>query len=94
MAIRGEYHYRLVFLVMMLNVFAPPLAIAAVICRIAPWTHLSYSVFTYILAIPAYWTIRIQHGSYSKRCDAARKGAILVPEVKGKWIGNIDLVFW
>jgi hypothetical protein len=95
MAIWEKYHsnYRLVILVMVLKTLTPPLAMAAFICKIASWTRLSYSVLTYLLAIPPYCTIRVQYDVYAKQRDAARKGAILVPEIKGKWIGNIDIVF-
>jgi hypothetical protein len=96
MVMWGDYYanYRLVFLVMVLKTVVPPLAMAAVICRIASWTYSFYSVLTYVLAIPTYLTIRIQYDSYIKQHDAARRGAILVPEVKGKWIGNVDLILW
>lgn len=87
-------NYRLVFLVMVLKAVVPPLAIAAIICKIASWRHSSYTILTYVLATPIHWTIRIQYDSYVKQRDAARRGAILVPEVKGKWIGNVDLIFW
>ena len=95
MAIWGDYcsHYRLVFLMMVLKSVALPLAIAAVICRIASWTHLFYSFFTYVLAIPMYWTILIQYDLYATQRDATRRGAILIPEVNGRWRGNIDLLF-
>lgn len=87
-------NYRLIFLLMVLRAVVPPLTIAAIICNITSWTHRSYAVLTYLLAFPAYWAIRIQYGLYYKRRDAARKGAILVPEVNGSWIGNIDLMLW
>lgn len=96
MVIWGDHYanYRLLFLLMMLKAVVPPLAVAAVICRITPWGHPFYSVITYVLAIPMYWTLRIQYSLYAKQRDAARRGAILAPEVNGKWIGNIDLIFW
>jgi hypothetical protein len=95
MAIWGDYYanYRLVFLMMVLKSVVAPLAMAAVICRIVSWTHLFYSVITYVVAVPTYWTIRIQYDLYAKRRDAARRGAILMPEVNGRWLGNIDLMF-
>jgi len=95
MAIWGDYYanYRLVFLMMALESVVPPLVVAAAICRVAPWTNLFYSVITYVLAIPLYWVIRMQYAVYFKHRDAARRGAVLMPEVNGKWIGNIDLIF-
>ena len=95
MAIWGDYYsnYRLVFLVMVLKFVVPPLAMAAVICRIGSWTPFP-STLVYVLAIPTYWTIRIQYDSYTKERDATRRGAVLAPEVNGRWIGNIDLIFW
>lgn len=96
MAIWDNYyaHYRLIFFLLVWRTVLPPLLVAAVICRIAAWTYRPHIVLTYLLTYPAYWTIKIQYDLYERRRDAARKGAILVPEVNGRWIGNIDLIPW
>jgi hypothetical protein len=66
---------------MALKSVVPPLGVAA---AIASWTNLFHPVITYVLAIPLYWTIRMQYALYFKQRDAARKGAILMPEVNGR----------
>ena len=43
-----------------------------------------------LLGNPIILACFVQHTKLKKRRDAARLGAKLLPEVKGKWIGNID----
>lgn len=83
-------NYRVAFLVMVLRFVVPPLVLAALISRYVLRWH---PILIYTSAIPVYWTIRVRYDTFQKKRAAARRGAVLAPEVKGKWIGNIDLIF-
>lgn len=88
----AKRNYRLAFLFMALNFLVPPLVLAAFISTLVTQIP-SYRALIYIFAVPAYWTVKVQHDNYVKRRDAALMGAVLAPEVKGKWPGNLDLIF-
>ena len=46
----------------------------------------------YLLAWLAVTITRIQYIRYSQHREAARLGAVLAPELKGRWPGNLDLL--
>lgn len=53
----------------------------------------------YVLAVPAFWSIRNVFRTMARKREADRMGAQMVPCVKGKWPGNIDIMlkwvqFW
>jgi hypothetical protein len=83
-------NYRVAFLVMVLRFVVPPLALAALV---SSYVLRGCTMLVYTTAIPVYWTVRLQYDIFQKRRAAARLGIVLAPEVKGKWIGNIDLIF-
>lgn len=78
---------------MLAQVFLPPLISAALVVHFAPLSLRRYSSIVYLLAVPACWTIRIKVERLENKRHAKRLGAVLVPEVKGKWPGNVDLIF-
>lgn len=89
----AKRNYRVFFLVLTLNVLIPPLIFVALISTfIINDLDRVYRSIVYALAFPVYWTIRVQHDNYARKREAARLGAVLAPEVQGKWPGNIDLV--
>ncbi|KAF8308480.1 cytochrome P450 monooxygenase CYP63 [Clavulina sp. PMI_390] len=76
-----------------LNFLIPPLILATLFSqRLAlhnfPWI---YQAITYILATPLYWTAKVQYDCLTAKREARKLGADLVPEVKGKWPGNLDV---
>ncbi|KAF8308494.1 cytochrome P450 [Clavulina sp. PMI_390] len=46
----------------------------------------------YVSAAPTYWTIKVQYDYIAAKREAKRLGLELVPEVKGKWPGNLDVL--
>ena len=90
----AKRNYRVYFLVQLLNVFVPPLALAAVlsILVISDRDRIVHALI-YALATPLYWTVAIRYDNNVRKREAARLGAVLAPEVKGKWPGNIDVLF-
>ena len=48
--------------------------------------------FFYIFTIVLHNFVRVQSFEFFQRREATRLGAQLVPRVKGKWIGNLDLI--
>lgn len=83
-------NYRVAFLVMVLRFVVPPLALAAIVSN---YVLRRSPTLIYTVAIPVYWTARVQYTIFRKKQAAARLGVALAPEVQGKWIGNIDLIF-
>jgi hypothetical protein len=88
--------YRVAFLQEVLNVVGRPLFLAALISKLIALVSIGFPTYAYtllyILAIPVYWTIHNQINVLTKRRKAASMGAVLPPEVNGKWLGNFDLM--
>ncbi|KAF8598665.1 cytochrome P450 monooxygenase CYP63 [Ceratobasidium sp. AG-I] len=47
----------------------------------------------YVLAVPTFWSIRNVFRTMLRKREADRMGARMIPCVKGKWPGNIDILF-
>ena len=89
--------HRAAFAQRLVTFFVPPLFIAASLSRLV--IHVngynlspSSSFLLYFLAIPVFWTIKVQWDVFAKMREAKRLGAVLAPEAKGRWPGNIDLL--
>lgn len=89
----AKRNHRVFALVLILNILVPPLALAALTLFLINNRDRSYQILLYGLAVPVYWIIRVQYDNYDRKREATRLGAVLVPEVKGKWPGNLDLLF-
>ncbi|KAF8308491.1 cytochrome P450 monooxygenase CYP63 [Clavulina sp. PMI_390] len=78
-----------------LNFFIPPLVLASLVSQRLALHNASwiYHIMTYVLATPLYWTVKVQHDYLTARLQAMKLGVDLVPEVKGKWPGNLDVLF-
>lgn len=86
-------NYRLAMLSMIANFFGRPLVFALLIATfLLPGYGLFSRILVYILCIPGYWSAQNQYNLWVKKREAAARGAVLAPEIKGKWIGNIDLM--
>lgn len=83
-------NYRIVFFLDLASFLAPPLLIATLIQRLLLPNVGSFLLLA--ITIPFYWTAKIQYGQWYIRREAARLGAVLAPEVKGRWPGNIDVL--
>lgn len=89
----ASYNYRLWFLVLIAKFFLPPLLIARVISRTLSFTlNTPLSALLYVSTIFAVTTLKVQWTRFMHRRDAAQRGAVLAPVIKGKWPGNIDLL--
>ncbi|KAF8308481.1 cytochrome P450 monooxygenase CYP63 [Clavulina sp. PMI_390] len=78
-----------------INFFAPPLILATLISQRLTVHYVSwiYHVIIYTFATPLYWTMKVQYDYFMAKREARRLGVELVPEVKGKWPGNLDVLF-
>ncbi|KAF8308490.1 cytochrome P450 [Clavulina sp. PMI_390] len=78
-----------------LNFFGPPLVLAALVSKRLAFNHASamYHVVVYILATPLYWAVKVQYDYFVAKREAKKLGVELVPEIKGKWWGNLDVLF-
>ena len=89
-----QTNYRVSFSLTLLEFFGPPALVAYTTLRVLlPATKWYIAPVVHFLAILVYWTARVQYTTSVKRADAARRGARLCPEVKGRWPGNVDLMF-
>lgn len=78
----------------MWGLLAPPLTLAALITAflIPNWGGF-YRALVYACVVPVHWSIKGRYEDYMNTKEAARMGAVLAPQVKGKWPGGIDLIF-
>lgn len=86
-------NYRVATLWMTVNFLGRPLLGTLFLARfLLPQHPYVHYVLLYFLTSPLYWIIYVQYKEFVKRRDAAARGAILAPEIKGKWFGNVDLI--
>ncbi len=89
-------NYRLIFLYTLANLFLPPTIIALVITRfILPYRFTESILLRVIWGIATclgYWTFSFQYTLFKHSREAARLGGVLPPRMKGKWLGNADIV--
>ncbi|KAF8314507.1 cytochrome P450 [Clavulina sp. PMI_390] len=85
-------NYRVYVAVVFLNLLVPPFLLAALVSRLLlPLDSVKiFRVLLYLLATPTYWTVRIKYGDWANRREAKKLGAVMAPEVHGKWPGNLD----
>ncbi|KAF8340618.1 uncharacterized protein EI90DRAFT_2906526 [Cantharellus anzutake] len=89
-----ETNYRVFFAKSVARLLTPPLLIAYFISRffLGPLDAL-FAPFFYLLVSLIWATFVVQSERLYQRFDARRRGAVLVPEVKGRLPGNIDIIF-
>ncbi|KAF8314506.1 cytochrome P450 monooxygenase CYP63 [Clavulina sp. PMI_390] len=90
----AKRNYRVYIAVVFLNLLVPPIALAALVSHFLLPQDLArtYHVLLYLLATPIYWTVRIQYGDWANQKVAKRLGAVVAPEARGKWPGNLDVL--
>ncbi|KAF8308485.1 cytochrome P450 monooxygenase CYP63 [Clavulina sp. PMI_390] len=92
---RSKTSPRLYIVNLFLNFLIPPFVLAGLISQRLAHHHVSwiYHTLTYILAVPVYWTVKVQYDEFVVKREAKKLGLELVPQVKGKWPGNLDVLF-
>ncbi|KAF8314508.1 cytochrome P450 monooxygenase CYP63 [Clavulina sp. PMI_390] len=85
-------NYRAYVAVLFLNLLVPPLLLATLASRLLLSQDSAWIIraLWYLLATPIYWTVRIQYGDWANRRRAKKLGAVMAPEIHGKWPGNLD----
>ncbi|KAF8331890.1 cytochrome P450 [Cantharellus anzutake] len=91
-----KYNYRLYLLIDLTKLFGPLTVVTyVVISLIIPHSicvgYLTRSLWTILISI-AYWSIETQYTHYMNVREAKKRGAVLVPKLKGKWPGNLDII--
>ena len=86
-------NYRVAFIINVLRFFGPPFVLAFALSHFTlhPLRQL-HAALLYAALIPAYWTVKINYDTQVKKADAKRHGAVLAPQVRGRWPGNLDIV--
>ena len=88
-----ETNYRIVFLKSAARFLTPPLFIAYFISRFYFNTLNAFvTPFFYLAVILAWLASLIQHRRLYQYFDARRRGAVMVPEVRGRLPGNFDII--
>ncbi|KAF8747683.1 cytochrome P450, partial [Rhizoctonia solani] len=90
------HHHRLVWLTSLARFIGYPAFALTAALRLArpariPESKLLLSVL-YVLAVPTFWGFRNVVRDRLREREAKRLGARVVPRVKGKWPGNIDIM--
>lgn len=85
-------NYRLYFLLTTLKFLAPPLVLAAAFCAAYTIPNRSLRLLIHVFSVPLYWGVNVQLRRYHDRQAAHNLGAVLAPEVCGRWPGNIDIM--
>jgi hypothetical protein len=86
-----------VFLIQVLPFFLVPVFSAVALQRILVLLDVStLPIWVYmvilVISVPSYVAFRVRHRTLSDLRDADAMGARLVPPVRGKLIGNIDII--
>lgn len=71
--------------------FIPPLIISHVLLQTFSFSS-TFRVVLLLAAVPCYLAVKIQLGLRRNARAAQRLGCILPLEVKGRWIGNINIL--
>jgi len=85
-------NYRLFFLLSITKFLTPPLLLAVAICLTYGISNTRLRLLVWFFCIPFYWTVSVQYSRRLARRAARQSGAVLAPEVKGRWPGNIDIM--
>ncbi|KAF8340600.1 uncharacterized protein EI90DRAFT_2087031 [Cantharellus anzutake] len=88
-----ETNYRVYFAKYVARRLTPPLLIAHFISRFFLDSLDAFLVPFFYLAVSFIWAISVvQFGKLYQRVDARSRDAVLIPEVKGRLPGNIDVM--
>lgn len=89
-----ETNYRIEFIKSTVRLFLPPTLLAfTILGYVIPFkfTGVNKALF-YFVTIAFYVTASVQVKLYKKKRDATKMGAVLPPEVCGRWPRNIDVL--
>lgn len=88
-----DKNYRIAFLISLTRAFLLPSVSFYVTLRFLPPLPLSLRVVLFCATALLVWTAQIQYRVYWNKREAEQLGARLAPEVRGRWPGNIDVLF-
>ncbi|KAF8332799.1 uncharacterized protein EI90DRAFT_707231 [Cantharellus anzutake] len=92
-----ERNYRVDIIVDLVRLFGPPILIfSAVVSFIVPRTVLAANFsrpLLYVLISVLYWTAKVQITQWRYRQEAKKLGAVCFPKLRGKWPGNLDIIY-
>lgn len=84
------------FLFRLLLIFSTPPFAVYLVYRLASSHDVIFSTWTWILAAvasgPLFYSVRISLKYRSFHRGAARRGAVLPPDLSGRWVGNWDIL--
>ncbi|CAE6433878.1 unnamed protein product, partial [Rhizoctonia solani] len=90
------YNHRLVWLTSLARFIGYPACVLTAALRLAGPKRLVDSSLLlgalYVISVPIFWGFRNTIRDVMRAREAKRLGARIVPKVKGKWPGNIDLL--
>jgi hypothetical protein len=85
-------NYRLFFLLSVAKFLTPPLVLSVAICLAYGISRVGLRLLVWFFCVPLYWTVKVQYTRRLARRAAHQSDAVLAPEVKGRWPGNIDIM--
>ena len=86
-------NYRIAFLKSAARLLTPPLFIAYFVSRFYLNTLNAFFTPIICLSIILAWSASlVQYEKLYQRFDARRRGAVMVPEVRGRLPGNLDII--
>ncbi|CAE6503085.1 unnamed protein product [Rhizoctonia solani] len=87
------HNHRLVWLTSFARFIGYPAFLLTAVLHLVPFTNSRILLgILYILAIPTFWGCRNVARDVMREREARRLGARIIPRVKGKWPGNIDIM--
>ncbi|KAF8332801.1 cytochrome P450 monooxygenase CYP63 [Cantharellus anzutake] len=90
-------NYRVDLIVDLVRLFGPPILIfLAVVSFVVPRAVLVANFsrpLLYVLISVLYWTAKVQITQWRYRQEAKKLGAVCFPKLRGKWPGNLDIIY-
>jgi hypothetical protein len=85
-------NYRIELLLGVSQIFIPSLLLGRGFVWAFPYSIGLLQIPLYLAASIAIIIFRIQYDRFYQRRDSAQRGAVLAPEIKGRWPGNLDIL--
>jgi hypothetical protein len=90
--ITNKYIYHIELLVGLFKILIPSLLLGRWLVGVLPFQIGLFQIPLYLGLAVALITCRIQYDRFYQRRDATQRGAVLAPEIKGRWPGNLDIL--
>jgi hypothetical protein len=92
----AAFRTRLLLETILPTILAPPLLAAILLRFVSYWlpNALDYlpSLLLYVLSIPLCFILQVQMTEWKQRREAEKLGARMVPRIRGRWPGNLDIL--